>query len=191
MNIIDAFVYEYSRVHYGWACVIAFLCFSIYVFTVRRTQRTEGKLVPVRTYVEAFAFGIYIAMILGGTLLNRTAGTQYETEWIPFWSYWDTFVKGDKYLWRQMVYNVIIFVPWGILLPMMLKKERPEKGVIYSAAIFSVAIELCQLLFRCGLFEFDDIFHNTLGAIVGFGLWKLGSKIRAYDVRRKILNSDN
>lgn len=191
MNIIDAFVYEYSRVHYGWACVIAFLCFSIYVFTVRRTQRTEGKLVPVRTYVEAFVFGIYIAMILGGTLLNRTAGTQYETEWIPFWSYWDTFVKGDKYLWRQMVYNVLIFVPWGILLPMMLKKERPEKGVIYSAAIFSVAIELCQLLFRCGLFEFDDIFHNTLGAIVGFGLWKLGSKIRAYDVRRKILNSDN
>ena len=191
MNILDSFIYEYSKVHYGWACVIAFLCFALYVFTAKWTQKKKEKPLPIRTYAEGLVFAIYIALILGGTLLNRTAGTQYETEWIPFWSYWDTFVKGDPYLLRQMVYNVLVFVPWGILCSMMLKKEKCAKVVIGSGAMFSLGIELCQLLFRCGLFEFDDIFHNTLGAAIGLGLWKLGSKIRTYDVRRKILDSDN
>ncbi len=191
MNIIDSFVHEYSQVHYGWACVIAILSFVIYVFVARRTQKNKGKHTPLRTYIEGVVIALYIAIILGGTLLNRTVGTQYETEWMPFWSYWDTFVKGDKYLWRQMLYNVIIFIPWGILFPIAFDKMKGGKVVVCSAAIFSVAIELCQLLFRCGLFEFDDIFHNTLGAAIGFGVWKLGSKIRKDDVRRTILNSDN
>ena len=34
--------------------------------------------------------------------------------------------------------------------------------------MFSLSIELCQLVFHMGLFEFDDIINNTIGAILGF-----------------------
>ena len=40
-----------------------------------------------------------------------------------------------------------------------------------SAMVFSFVIELLQLIFRCGLFEFDDMIHNTLGATIGYGVW--------------------
>ena len=35
------------------------------------------------------------------------------------------------------------------------------------AVLFSASIEIIQLVTKCGLFEFDDIFHNTLGAVAG------------------------
>ena len=48
--------------------------------------------------------------------------------------------------------------------------------------IFSSVIELSQLLLKRGLCEFDDVFHNTLGCVIGYGvgvmmLWGIG-KVR-------------
>ena len=38
-------------------------------------------------------------------------------------------------------------------------------------------IELVQLMSRRGLFEFDDIIHNTIGTAIGFGLIVLIQKL--------------
>lgn len=48
------------------------------------------------------------------------------------------------------------------------------RWVILIAAIISYSIEFSQLLTKRGLFElFDDPFHNVLGAIIGFTLWRM------------------
>ncbi|RHT19472.1 VanZ family protein [Clostridium sp. AM34-9AC] len=40
--------------------------------------------------------------------------------------------------------------------------------------LISYSIEFSQLLTKRGLFElFDDPFHNVLGAIIGFTLWRM------------------
>lgn len=31
----------------------------------------------------------------------------------------------------------------------------------------SVVIECCQLVFKCGLFEWDDMIHNGIGCMLG------------------------
>ena len=36
--------------------------------------------------------------------------------------------------------------------------------------VFSSVIELSQLVLKRGLCEFDDVFHNTLGCAVGYGV---------------------
>ena len=36
--------------------------------------------------------------------------------------------------------------------------------------IFSSVIELSQLALKRGLCEFDDVFHNTLGCVIGYGV---------------------
>jgi glycopeptide antibiotics resistance protein len=38
--------------------------------------------------------------------------------------------------------------------------------------MFSAAIEITQYFTGRGLCEFDDVFHNTLGACIGFIIWK-------------------
>lgn len=45
-----------------------------------------------------------------------------------------------------------------------------EKILWYSgkiAFIFSVSIEMLQLLLRLGTFQLSDIFYNTVGGVVG------------------------
>lgn len=33
-----------------------------------------------------------------------------------------------------------------------------------------MTVELCQLVFRLGLFELDDIFNNTMGMLLGYAI---------------------
>ncbi|WP_183772113.1 VanZ family protein [Catenibacillus scindens] len=43
---------------------------------------------------------------------------------------------------------------------------------------FSSAIEILQFILKKGLFEFDDIFHNTLGGIIGWAVVVLILRIK-------------
>jgi glycopeptide antibiotics resistance protein len=37
----------------------------------------------------------------------------------------------------------------------------------------SLSVELVQWCFRLGLFEFDDVLDNTLGAVAGYAIYLL------------------
>ena len=60
--------------------------------------------------------------------------------------------------------NVMLYVPIGIMMPTLLRSY--SKAVI-SGFLFSVIVNLLQLITTVGAFELDDIFHNTIGMIVG------------------------
>uniref|UniRef100_A0A7C5V506 VanZ family protein n=1 Tax=Caldicellulosiruptor owensensis TaxID=55205 RepID=A0A7C5V506_9FIRM len=70
-------------------------------------------------------------------------------------------------------YNIILFLPFGFLLP-IIRKDCPLKKVTYYCFSFSLCIEVLQLISmivtnnsgRC--FDIDDIIANTIGGIVGF-----------------------
>ena len=59
--------------------------------------------------------------------------------------------------------------PFGFLLSFICTKNALLKSFLFGAA-FSACIELSQLFFKRGLCEFDDLFHNTLGSVVGCGI---------------------
>ena len=48
---------------------------------------------------------------------------------------------------------------------------------------YSLIIEITQLVTHRGLFEIDDLIHNTAGAAIGFGLCVLMKRIKRNDVR--------
>ena len=123
------------------------------------------------------ALSIYLAVLLGGTILNREIGEEYKIEWVPFWSYIDLFSKWERHLAVQIVYNVLVFIPWGFLVSEIVCVTRKLRMIVLSAIVLSFGIELIQLVFKLGLFEFDDIFHNVLGAMIGYGLSKCCKKI--------------
>jgi glycopeptide antibiotics resistance protein len=52
--------------------------------------------------------------------------------------------------------------------------------IILIGFLISLTIEILQLVTKRGLFEFDDIFHNTLGVAIGeLGYWMIGWKVRS------------
>lgn len=86
----------------------------------------------------------------------------YEME--LFWSY----RRGGQLLWENF-WNVVLFVPIGMFLSLLAKKKVWLAGVI--GFLLSVGIEGTQLITHRGFFEFDDIFHNTVGAALGVILY--------------------
>ena len=63
--------------------------------------------------------------------------------------------------------NIVIFIPFGFLLPILLKKAS-FKQVVWLGFLFSLTIETMQFIFRVGIAELDDLILNTIGAAVGY-----------------------
>lgn len=66
--------------------------------------------------------------------------------------------------------NVVAFIPIGILLGISFPNIRWWKVLLISGA-FSILIEILQFFFKREFAEFDDVFHNVLGCMVGYGVY--------------------
>lgn len=94
----------------------------------------------------------------------------------PFWEIWEI-IHGDTEMVYYLIGNVIMLMPLGFLLPVWFKNvDNWKKAALIGLAV-STAIEVIQLITSRGLFEFDDIIHNTLGAVAGYYIEKLTEKI--------------
>ena len=73
---------------------------------------------------------------------------------------------------RLFLGNIGWFIPFGFLLPMLLKKKSVLKVAILGL-VFSFSIEVSQFIFRKGIAELDDLVLNTLGAVIGYILYTI------------------
>ncbi len=98
----------------------------------------------------------------------------------------DPNVKNELYnFYTNLFGNIILFIPFPIVLITVFKIEKLGV-IIISAILFSTSIETLQYLFQIGLADIDDVILNTLGALIGFFLYK---KLRQFDYFS--LNSEN
>lgn len=74
----------------------------------------------------------------------------------------------------NIIGNIVVFVPLGILIPLVSLRVRSFKAAAILGAITSLSIEVLQFLFAEGRrMDIDDLILNTLGAIIGWGIFKL------------------
>ncbi|RCX23866.1 VanZ like protein [Fontibacillus phaseoli] len=71
----------------------------------------------------------------------------------------------------NLIGNIVVFTPFGVLLPMILKGRLSKSLLIFIAGLF--ILETVQLLSRRGSFDIDDFILNSLGYLIGFGVYKL------------------
>lgn len=137
-----------------------------------------------KDYIFCILFGAYIAAVLWITLFSRI-GEGYRGFLLPFHSYVEI-LKGE---WRPLlenIGNVALFIPLGVAL-----KWSGVKDVKKAGFLASLIIEVLQLTFALGIFECDDLIHNTLGAVIGaWCVAKIGGEVRlGSQMRRAILLS--
>ena len=88
------------------------------------------------------------------------------------WGIWET-VNGEQKLTTECIENVIMMVPFSAVVMWTFEDKIGngwKKILCYSgkiAFIFSVSIEMLQLLLRLGTFQLSDIFYNTVGGLLG------------------------
>ena len=81
---------------------------------------------------------------------------------------------------REALINVIgntaMFIPLGIVWPVVYKKlDRPRK-VICAGVGVSLAVEVLQLPFFDRVSDIDDLLLNSLGFLLGYGIWLLATR---------------
>ena len=109
---------------------------------------------------------LYTVFILYMTLFVRESGDQ-RLNLNLFWSYRQ--VLSDPVLRREVLNNILLFIPLGALLYSMNPK------LLWIALVLSVMIESVQYIGGFGLCELDDVFGNTLGGLIGWSvMWGLG-----------------
>ncbi|WP_054026194.1 VanZ family protein [Bacillus sp. FJAT-28004] len=85
---------------------------------------------------------------------------------------------------KNVVGNIIIFIPFGFLLPVIAGKKLNIVQLITFSFLLSLCLELIQLFSRIGSFDVDDLLLNTLGAILGFFTLNVITKVIRHTVRK-------
>jgi glycopeptide antibiotics resistance protein len=110
---------------------------------------------------------IYVYCVLSITLIDRTAGMRRHVL-RPMWELSSMLQSGDYSYWSgQIGGNLIMLLPLGFLLPIISDRFGNIKAAAAAGFMFSLFIEFSQYYTGRGLFEVDDIIHNTMGACIG------------------------
>ena len=84
---------------------------------------------------------------------------------------------------KDIIWNVVgntaMLIPSGIILPVVYKKLNNFGKVIAAGAFISLCIELIQLPFASRTTDIDDLILNTLGVMIGYGIYSLVKKIKS------------
>jgi len=73
---------------------------------------------------------------------------------------------------RPYIENILLFIPLGFMLPCIWKKYEVLWKTALSGITFSLIIELSQL-FNRRVTDIDDLLMNTLGALIGWVIFRL------------------
>ncbi len=86
---------------------------------------------------------------------------------------------------RLNLLNIFMFLPLGFLLPLIWKEHRSFIRTALTGLYFSLLIELCQL-FNHRATDVDDLIMNTLGAVIGWGIWRIYSLLFKNSGKRSV-----
>lgn len=124
----------------------------------------------------------YVFMVLGSTVLFRQTKPAAEYNFTPFWSYYAIHQGWKDYI-AEDVMNAVVFIPIGFLAGVAFRRINWKKTICFGLGLSSF-IETMQFVLKRGFSEFDDIIHNTLGCIVGYGLFVMINRMRKWILQR-------
>ena len=154
--------------------------FSLWYFLWFKKKRAGEKL-DKRKILFWGLFIIYAVMVLGATMLSRGNYFGNNKIYPLFYSYKDAWNDFSQTEWRNIILNICMFVPLGIFIPLLSKKTE-KFWIVFSAGVaITCCIEIFQLVTKRGIFEPDDLLGNTVGTMIGYGIYRLVQ----YEVRKK------
>ncbi len=132
---------------------------------ISRSQALAGTLLA-----------LFLVLVFASTVFTRMpARRSYEL--MPLWSWQRVLTHGDTAILQENLLNILLFVPIGILLFFVSQKLNLRHACLIGFSI-SFLIEVCQLVLCRGLFEWDDMVHNTLGCGAGFWAMRWWHRLR-------------
>lgn len=111
---------------------------------------------------------MYFAVMLNVAFFSREPGSRTAIDLMPF-ATWGTTAESRAYV----IENILMFIPMGWLLPKVIGKLKKWHLCVAAGFVFSIGLELAQLMTGRGYCQTDDVIMNTLGTGIG---WLLSYK---------------
>lgn len=101
----------------------------------------------------------------------------YKKNWFPFRINLIPFVHLFDYpVFKEALLNFIgnttMFIPIGVIWPIVFKELDTPWKVIAAGVGFSLCIEILQLPFYDRVSDIDDLILNSLGYVIGYGIYR-------------------
>lgn len=163
MDVYQIFI-KHNRV-WSEKEIIAFGLFMV-VELILLARLLHNKRIKMTQAVAVIAFTGFLGIVLASTVLTREVEVrQYKL--IPLWPWKEVIVHNDMKLLQEILLNSILLMPVGGLLPFMRGEKVKARSALMIGLGISAMIEVSQLIFRRGVFEWDDMIHNSLGCMIG------------------------
>ena len=135
------------------------------------------------SWAGALVFIVYISLVLYFVFFSdhygRVTGfTEFRYNLTPFSEIHRYLTYREAFTWENLITNlagnILVFVPFGILVPIIRRKKTGIFYVFFLTLFFSLFIETVQLFTRVGVFDVDDLIMNTVGGVLGYSIIWIG-----------------
>ena len=145
---------------------------SLYFLCLKKT----GKKQPSVHIAVVFVFCYYLIGVLTMTGIGKLRAFSPRIVLIPFLD----MISGPV----DTAENIILFAPLGFFLPLLYRKYHRPGSVALTAFLFSLSVEIVQM-FGGGASDINDLITNTVGAILGYFVYKKLSLLLKKGLHRK------
>ncbi len=163
--------------HSTYEGMLSAMCIGIVLLLAWRGRRA-GKYIA-GLLLEEYSFLLYCS-----TVIYRKMLPEQQFDLMPFWSYRAIMDGKEQYL-AENIMNIVVFVPVGILFGIAMRSRNVWVALLLGAGL-SVGIEVSQFVFKKGFTEVDDVMHNTLGCLIGYGVYSIGKYVDERFSKRRV-----
>ncbi|MDP4178969.1 MAG: VanZ family protein [Bacillota bacterium] len=162
-------------IYFGIGSILSIIInIIVYLFSIKKKEVISiGKIISRLIFV-----GYLIMLILVTLIMNYNPSIVEKSNLIPFVDILNNIkLYGLFNGLNQFGLNVIMFIPMGILLPIIFKKKNWNfKFALFISFAITFAIEIMQF-FTGRAADIDDVIANTIGGAVGYLVYNVIYKL--------------
>ncbi|WPP41360.1 VanZ family protein [Paenibacillus hunanensis] len=131
-------------------------------------KRGGKRRFSVVQFVAAYLLMMWFGLVMMLTTFSRGANFEGWVNFRLFSGYLSAWNQWSLSEFQLIIFNMMMFMPLGFLLPLLSMRMQRFTPVLVVSLSVTIGIELLQMLSGRGIFELDDIFHNTIGSVAGY-----------------------
>ena len=146
----------------GLICGVILIAVLILLNRLWNQLRRRLLLAPIKVICLGL-FVVYMYTLLEQTFFSRIPGSR-NTVSLIFGETWQDSAQSKAYV----IENILMMIPFGVLLPNILRPAENMFCCIPLGFFFSVSLEYAQYLSQRGYMQVDDVVMNVIGTIIGY-----------------------
>ena len=193
-KIFSPVIMERALAQFGSVSIEQFALYSLIgvvaVVLIVLLRKWKGKTTELSDILSGMVLAVYVSIVLQLTLVCRESGSRIGIDLDLFHG-----LRGpdNDFHWLMVAYvilNCLLFIPYGFTLSLFsFVNERKSITQMVLVLLISFAssmiIEIAQLITQRGYYELQDLLFNTLGGVIGWGIFYIIYRVGTFIYRRR------